>query len=58
MMRTHSEYVVLFTNGEFKFFFAEDLDHLREIVSWYHKDKTIQSIFNRIWSIENNQWNQ
>jgi hypothetical protein len=57
-MRTHSEYVVLFTNGEFKFFYAEDLDHLREIVSWYHKDKTIQSIFNRIWSIENNQWNQ
>ena len=52
MMMTPSEYVVLFTNGEFKFFMADDLDHLRELTGYYHRDKTIQTIFSRIWSID------
>jgi len=58
MTRTHSEYVVRFTNGEFKFFFAEDLDHLREILSWYHKGKEIATIYSPIWTSEKDQWNQ
>ena len=52
MTRTHKEWVVLFVSGEFKFFLAEDLDHLYQILSWYHKDKPIQSIFNQIWTNE------
>lgn len=57
-MRTHKEYVVRFTNGDYKFFFAEDIEHLREIVSWYHKDKEIACIYSSIWSNEKSQWNQ
>jgi hypothetical protein len=58
MTRTHSEYVVRFANGEFKFFFAEDLDHLKEILSWYHKDKVVSTIYSSLWTNEKNQWNQ
>jgi hypothetical protein len=58
MMRTHSEYVVRFSNGEFKFFFAEDIDHLKEILSWYHKDKEIATIYSTLWTSEKDQWNQ
>ena len=51
-MRTHSEYVVLFTNGEFKFFYAEDLDHLGELLKYYHRGKEVKTIFSRVWSNE------
>jgi hypothetical protein len=52
MTRTHSEYVVLFTNGEFKFFFAEDMNHLKELTDYYHNGKEVKTIFSSIWSNE------
>lgn len=56
MTRTHSEYVVLFTNGEFKFFYAEDLDHLGELLKYYHRGKEVKTIFSSIWHNEKNPY--
>ena len=58
MKMKHSEYVVRFTVGGFKFFLAEDIEHLKEIVARYHPQKELACIYSSVWSTEKDQWNQ